>query len=135
MPDDMGPGQAEAGGREPERRAPMLGPTRTWEARAGGDPRPLSASLPEAARLLGGLGALDLALLRRSWASVVGEALAGHCRPVRLHGGVLVVLADDGAWASELRFHARTVVRRAQGLVPRVERLSVGVGAPKEQIW
>jgi predicted nucleic acid-binding Zn ribbon protein len=131
VPEDAGP--VRPGPDRPgQERPPVWGARRRREARAGGDPRPVGASLPEAARLLGAEGALELALVRRGWAALVGEALAGHCWPVRLEGGVLVVRADDGAWAAELRFHAVTVVRRAHGLVPGIERLSVGVGARNE---
>jgi predicted nucleic acid-binding Zn ribbon protein len=117
-----------------EGRRPAWGPPRRLEARTAGDPRPVGASLPEAARLLGVAAALEVALVRRNWVALVGEALAGHTWPVRLQGGVLAVCADDGAWAAELRFHAATVVARSRGLVPGIERLSVGVGPRNEQI-
>ena len=135
VPEDGGTLKPRHEGRGHEERGPVGGSPRRREARTGGDPRPVGASLPEAARLLGAAGALEVAVVRRSWATLVGEALAGHTWPVRLQGGVLVVRADDGAWAAELRFHAATVVGRARGLVPGIERLSVGVGPRNEQIW
>jgi predicted nucleic acid-binding Zn ribbon protein len=39
-----------------------------------------------------------------SWADVVGEGVAAHARPRSLRHGVLVVLVDDPAWATQLRW-------------------------------
>ncbi|MHB1498074.1 MAG: DUF721 domain-containing protein [Acidimicrobiales bacterium] len=113
----------EAGGRVPrkgvgERSAPR------W----GGDPRPLGASLKEAASLLGSGGVYELSVLREGWESLVGPVLAGHCWPSSFERGALVVGTDDGAWASELRLHSATVVARGRRLVPGLARLVVRVG-------
>ena len=132
VPEDGGTLKPGHEGRRHERRGPAWRAPGRPEARTGGDPRPVGASLPEAARLLGAPGALEVAVVRRNWVALVGEALAGHTWPVRLQGGVLAVCADDGAWAAELRFHAATVVARARGLAPGIERLSVGVGPRNE---
>ena len=37
------------------------------------------------------------------WDRIVGEAMAGHVRPLRLDGGVLVVSVDHPAWATQVR--------------------------------
>lgn len=91
------------------------------------EPRRVSASLPEAANLLGLGGAAELAVLQREWAGVVGPELARHCHPASLGKGTLVVVADQNAWAAELRFHGAAVVARAASLVPGVASVAVRV--------
>ena len=44
------------------------------------------------------------------WEELVGQRLAPHTTPLRLQGGVLHVLAEDSAWASELRWTSRMVI-------------------------
>jgi predicted nucleic acid-binding Zn ribbon protein len=87
----------------------------------------MSAFLKDAARSLGVSSALDLSLLQGQWVFVVGPELARHCRPVALERGVLVVVADHGAWAAELRFHAGSILARAASLVDGVSSVSVRV--------
>jgi len=99
-----------------------------WRKRSGGEPRAVGESLQEAARILGAGGAVELASLREAWESLVGPVLARHTWPVSLDRGVLVVGTDDGAWASELRFHATTVVGRGRRLAPGMDRLVARVG-------
>ena len=113
---------------EQGRPAPQRGRNDRGGPRWGGDPRPLSASLQEAASLLGSGGVYELSVLRKAWESLVGPVLATHCWPSSFERGALVVGTDDGAWAAELRLHSATVVTRGQRLVPGLTRLVVRVG-------
>jgi predicted nucleic acid-binding Zn ribbon protein len=61
--------------------------------------------------LLGGLlgrkefaEGMRLGRLARAWPDVVGERLAGDCRPIRLEGGTLTVAASSGPWGAQVRF-------------------------------
>lgn len=108
-------------------RRQAKGTSSRWRQRSGGDPRRVGESVQEAARLFGAGGAMELALLRDAWESVVGPVLASHTRPLSLERGVLVVGTDDGAWASELRFHASTVVGRGRRLAPGMDSMVVRV--------
>lgn len=46
------------------------------------------------------------------WDGVVGAELARHVRPVRLHGGVLVVEASSAVWATQVRYLTGELVER-----------------------
>src|SRR4051794_34828760 len=59
------------------------------------------------------------------WAELVGTDIAEHCRPERLVGGELVVVAESTAWATQLRLLAPGMVRAlterlGPGLVDRI---------------
>lgn len=50
--------------------------------------------------------ASELARVQRVWEDVAGEAIAAHCSPVSLRGGVLRVACDEAVWAAELELLA-----------------------------
>jgi predicted nucleic acid-binding Zn ribbon protein len=45
------------------------------------------------------------------WAELVGTEIAAHCRPERLSGGELVLVAETTAWATQLRLLAPRIVK------------------------
>jgi predicted nucleic acid-binding Zn ribbon protein len=103
--------------------------------RAGRDrgPKRLGRSLEQ---LLGTLRApsvdvLDSVFTR--WASIVGEDVAAHCRPVSIDGTTLVVEAGDATWASELRWLENEVLGRLSEVSgsDRVSSLEVRVARHK----
>lgn len=65
--------------------------------------------------------------VHQRWIEIVGEELGAHVEPVRLRGGVLVVRAQSGAWASQLRYLSPWLVQRAQEVLgsDRVERVQI----------
>lgn len=50
--------------------------------------------------------ASELARVQRVWEEVAGEAIAAHCSPVSVRGGVLRVACDEAVWAAELELLA-----------------------------
>lgn len=54
----------------------------------------------------------DVAAVMAAWPGVVGEAVAAHVRPRRLHDGVLLVEVDAPVWATQLRYLEDDVLRR-----------------------
>ncbi len=78
----------------------------------GPGPRPVSESLDRLTASLGAPPATVLAELFASWPSLVGEAVAAHARPRSLHHGALVVVVDDPAWATQLRWLEADLVNR-----------------------
>lgn len=38
------------------------------------------------------------------WGEIVGENLAGHCEPVRVAAGTLVIRAESQVWATQLHY-------------------------------
>jgi predicted nucleic acid-binding Zn ribbon protein len=80
------------------------------------DLRPLGGALE---RVVGGLGARSVMLdLHREWSTIVGEAVADHCRPQRLENGRLVVEVDHPGWATELRFLEARIIERVSEILP-----------------
>ena len=92
--------------------------------------RPVADSLGQLSRRLGLGEPATLNAVFGNWESVVGAALADHCRPERLRDGELVVLVDEPAWATEVRFlsdeirvrcNARAGVDAVRTVVVRVD--------------
>jgi predicted nucleic acid-binding Zn ribbon protein len=68
------------------------------------DPRPVSESLDRVTRALGAPKARELATLFARWETVVGREIAQHAEPRSLRDGVLILLVDQPAWATQLRY-------------------------------
>lgn len=68
--------------------------------------------------------------IHQRWLEIAGEEIAAHAEPVRLRGGVLVVRAQSGAWATQLRYLTPRLLERAQQVlgVDRVERVQIVSG-------
>ncbi len=63
------------------------------------------------------------------WEQAVGAAVAAHVQPVKLDGTTLVVLVDDPAWATQLKFLESTLRERLLEVAgARIERIDVRVG-------
>jgi predicted nucleic acid-binding Zn ribbon protein len=66
-------------------------------------PRPLGASLDAVSRRLGVTDSKGFGRLFAQWPAIVGEVMAAHVQPVRLDQGVLLVVVDHPAWATQIR--------------------------------
>lgn len=86
-----------------------------------GDPAPLRDGLEAFFRHLGVPPVDRFRQLGEGWSEVVGPALAGPTRPGELRNGVLVVLCDDAAWASQIQWMERQIIERYRSLLPDVE--------------
>ena len=72
---------------------------------AGGRPvRRVGEALSEVAAELHLDDPDDVAAVMAAWPAAVGEAVAAHVRPRRLHDGVLLVEVDAPVWATQLRY-------------------------------
>lgn len=88
-----------------------MSPERGWEFRekswlpSGKKPvRRLVEALSEVAADLNLDNPDDVAAVMAAWPGVVGEAVAAHVRPRRLHDGELLVEVDAPVWATQLRY-------------------------------
>ena len=103
-----------------------------WEPLPNGEgpPRPPTRVRASLDRLLASWGAPAIGQLEAvfgRWTDVVGATVAAHARPSSLTGGVLVVVVDEPAWASELRWLEADLLARLRDVAPAVERLDVRV--------
>lgn len=91
-----------------QRRAPG------WRPLPGGptEPRSIREGLDGVVRHLGAPDSSALTKIFGRWSDLVGDGLAPHVRPVRLHDGDLVLEVTDGAWATEVRFFESELLRR-----------------------
>ena len=78
----------------------------------GDDARPVADSLSQLSRRLGLGEPATLTAVFADWELVVGAVMADHCRPVRLRDGELVVMVDEPAWATEIRFSSEEIRAR-----------------------
>ena len=84
---------------------------RAWEP-ATRPPRRLVEALSKVAADLNLDDPDDVAAVMAAWPEAVGEAVATHVRPRRLHDGVLLVEVDAPVWATQLRYLEEDVLRR-----------------------
>jgi predicted nucleic acid-binding Zn ribbon protein len=65
------------------------------------------------------------------WEQLVGPDIAAHARPRSWREGVLVVVADHPAWATQLRFMAGDLLGRIrlEANVPEIVDLQIRTGS------
>ena len=95
------------------------------------EPVPISRSLDSIMKSLRGTDRIQIGGVFGRWDDAVGPTVAAHVRPVRLDDGVLVVEADEPAWATQVKFLSGTITARlAEVAGVRIERVEVRVGRP-----
>ncbi len=96
------------------------------------DPRPVADSLDRVTRGLGTPGARLLTSVFADWPRLVGQEVAAHARPCSLRDGVLVIAADQPAWAAQLRYLAPDMLARIRAGIATTEiaQIQIRVGAP-----
>jgi len=93
----------------------------------GGRPPHRMADSPDQVARRGGVPkASAMTAVFARWSDIVGGSVAGHCRPHSLRDGVLHVVVDEPAWATQLRFLSPRILERCnevagQGSVTSVE--------------
>jgi predicted nucleic acid-binding Zn ribbon protein len=76
------------------------------------EPRVVADSLDRVTRALGGPRAQVITAVFSHWEQLVGPDIAAHAQPRSVRDGVLVVAADQPAWATQLRFMAGDLLTR-----------------------
>jgi predicted nucleic acid-binding Zn ribbon protein len=75
------------------------------------DPQPLRAALGGLLRDQGWQTQAAVGSVFGRWPEIVGAEMAAHTKPDRLDGDELVVIADSTAWATQVRWLARDLIR------------------------
>jgi hypothetical protein len=117
------------------RRQPATSvPTRRragWQPLPGDGPAPaqLSQVLDRTLRSLGTPSVAGVEVIFERWGEVVGVAMAGRTRPLRIDGDALIVSCDEPAIATHVRFLQAELVERLRQLSGdrRVARIDVRV--------
>ena len=83
-------------------------------------------------RSMGAPRAQLLSAVFANWEDLVGSEVAAHARPRSLRDGVLVVAADQPAWAAQLRFLTGNLLARIQTVAHGAEigEIRITVGEP-----
>lgn len=110
----------------PRRNRPAGTAAGASRRRDPGDPEPLGETL---GRLLAERGwdvPAAAAGVTQRWVEIAGDELAAHCKPEKFDSGVLVLVAESTAWASQVRLLVPQLHRRideviGRGVVNRVE--------------
>lgn len=94
------------------------------------DPQPLGRALEELVVRRRWGGRLSGARIFEIWDEVAGPDVATHATPVRLHGGVLVIRAEDAGWATQLQYFTGELQARANSLLGpnSVRRVQIVIG-------
>ena len=64
------------------------------------------------------------------WAEIAGPEIAGHCTPVSLRDGDLVLAAESTAWATQLRLMSRQIADRVNADLGATVVKTVRVNGP-----
>lgn len=101
------------------------------------EPKKLSELLDRTAQRLGGPSSGTSSTVFSRWEEVVGADIAGHARPVSLHGGTLVLAVDHPAWATQLRYMTSDLLTRISEATGRSEVTEIHIrvtgDAPKRR--
>ncbi len=118
-----------------------LGPTRrrggasAAKRRAPGDPEPLGETL---ARLLVERGwdapTAAVGVIER-WDEIAGDDLAGHCKPDKFDDGVLSLVAESTAWATQIRLLLPSIHRRMEAVIGKGVVTRIEVRGPTRPDW
>lgn len=104
-------------------------------ARDPGDPEPLGETL---GRLLTERGwdvpTAVVGVIQR-WPEIAGAELAAHCRPAKFDSGVLMLVAESTAWATQVRLLVPQLHRRLDEVVGRGVVTRVEVRGPTGPDW
>jgi len=108
------------------RRKTGAGASSARRGREPGDPEPLGETL---GRLLAERGwdvPAAVAGVTQRWSEIAGAELADHCRPEKFEAGVLSLVAESTAWATQVRLLVPQLHRRldtviGRGIVGRIE--------------
>jgi predicted nucleic acid-binding Zn ribbon protein len=97
------------------------------------DPVPVAVSLDRVTAPLGAPRARLLTALFSRWEQLVGPDIAAHAQPRSLRQGILLVVADQPAWVTQLRFMAGDLLARiqAEADAPEVTEIRIGVAGPQ----
>jgi len=99
------------------------------------DPQPLSATLRTWVASAGAGADLTKATLFGRWPQIVGADIAGHCEPVSLVDGELLVQAESTAWATQIRMLSTQLVRRINDEVGERSVKRIRARGPAAPSW
>lgn len=94
-------------------------------------PTPLGKTLEQFLHQLGAPPVRTVSGLSRQWSEIVGPTAASHSKPVEVRDGVLSIVCDDAAWASQLSWMDHQIKQRCAAVFDGldVHRIQIRVRA------
>lgn len=117
----------------PKRR--RVEPTRSGSGPDGRDPVLFGAMIKRLVAERGWEETTTAAGVLANWDALVGPEIADHCRPTALTDGVLELVAESSAWATQLRLLTRTMTARLTEQVGEGVVTSIVVRGPAQADW
>jgi predicted nucleic acid-binding Zn ribbon protein len=99
------------------------------------DPMPFGAAIRRLVAERGWEDTTTAAGVLANWDALVGPEIADHSRPESLVDGVLVLVAESTAWATQLRLMTRTMQARLKERVGEGVVTSIVVRGPAQPDW
>jgi predicted nucleic acid-binding Zn ribbon protein len=121
----------------PARRVAGKGKRRSWSGPGPDvrDPQRLGAATADLAKSRGWGGRVAEGTVLGRWSDVVGEQIAEHASPSALRDGVLTVVAESTAWATQLRMVQSQLLAKIAAAVGDGVVTSLKVTGPSTPSW
>jgi predicted nucleic acid-binding Zn ribbon protein len=126
------------GGTSPAKKvAGVRGRRRTWSGPGpdARDPQTLGSATMDLARRRGWTPKVAEGAVFGKWSEVVGEQIAEHATPSVLREGVLTVVAESTAWATQLRMVQAQLLAKIAAAVGDGVVKSLKIVGPTAPTW
>ena len=121
----------------PARRVAGQGRRRSWSGPGpdARDPQRLGKATADLAQSRGWTGRVAEGTVFGQWTEVVGEQIAEHATPTALRDGVLTVVAESTAWATQLRMVQSQLLAKIAAAVGDGVVTSLKITGPSSPSW
>ena len=119
----------------PRNRSRRVDPARSGSGPDGRDPVLFGAMIRRLVAERGWEETTTAAGVLANWDRLVGPEIAEHCQPTALVEGVLELVAESSAWATQLRLLTRTMTARLTEQVGDGVVTSIVVRGPAQADW
>jgi predicted nucleic acid-binding Zn ribbon protein len=125
------------GRTSPARRVAGRGKRRTWSGPGPDvrDPQTFGSATVDLARTLGWTPRVAEGSIFGQWPTVVGEQIAEHANPSSLREGILTVVAESTAWATQLRMVQAQILAKIAATVGDGVVTSLRIIGPTGPTW
>jgi predicted nucleic acid-binding Zn ribbon protein len=125
------------GRTSPARRVAGRGRRRTWSGPGpdARDPQTFGSATMDLARNRGWTPRVAEGSIFGRWSTVVGEQIAEHANPSALNEGVLTVVAESTAWATQLRMVQAQILAKIAAAVGDGVVTSLKIVGPTGPTW
>jgi predicted nucleic acid-binding Zn ribbon protein len=125
------------GRTSPAKRVAGRGKRRTWSGPGPDvrDPQPLGSATMDLARTRGWTPRVAEGAIFGQWQEVVGEQIAEHADPQSLREGILTVVAESTAWATQLRMVQAQILAKIAAAVGDGVVTSLRIIGPTGPTW